>query len=154
MPATKVFHLGILVNDLEAARALLSGLLGVTWDEIREASVDVTTTAGTERSEVRLCFSVEGPPFVELVQAQDGGGVYSRSHGEGLHHVALWEEDLDARLEELAAEGVNPECVVGWPGDPTMLAAYLPPAVGGGTRVELIRRLPEMPGYMPNLPGA
>lgn len=95
-----------------------------------------------------------GPRFVEPIEAQHGDGIYSRAYGQSLHHVALWEGDLDARLAELAAEGVAPECTLGWSGEQTVLAAYLPPEAGAGTRVELIRRLPEMPGYTPELPGA
>ena len=67
------WHVGILVYDLEAAIARFSDLLGLHFNRV-DADADLIGDAGSVTPvHVDAAFSVEGPPFYELLQAQNGG---------------------------------------------------------------------------------
>ena len=104
--------------------------VSVRFDDIVEDGVRV------ER-ELRLVYSVEGPPFLELIEAQDDG-VWGRQHGEGLHHIGVWQNGLEARIAELAAIGAEPQVIVHHLGE--ALAVYLSPESAHGARLELVRQ--------------
>ncbi len=154
MPATAVFHIGLLVHDIDAAKRRLRELLRMEFKETQ--TLPVALEWGGQRREVDVTFvySVGGPPFVELIQTQDNDGPFGKHHGEGLHHVAAWETDLEQRLAAAAALGAPADVrIFGHEGE-TPIAAYLPPAAACGMRVELNWYAPEMPGYTPQLPGS
>ena len=104
-----------------------------------EVPADRLWGAQTQRS-LRLIYSVEGPPFLELIEAQEDG-VWGRQHGEGLHHIGVWQDGLDARIAELAAAGVEPQAIIHHLGE--TLAVYLTPETAHGARLELVRRKPS-----------
>jgi catechol 2,3-dioxygenase-like lactoylglutathione lyase family enzyme len=153
MPATKVFHVGFLAHDIEEARERYALVLGVEWGDVLDYEFNYSYGGETHLSPVRACFTIGGPPFLELLQTQDNDGPFSRKYGEGLHHVSIWEQDVDAKLEELARIGVEPFATVAWPDGPGSIAAYLPPEALKGTLVEIVRHGPDIPGYTEQMPG-
>ena len=153
MPPTKVFHVGLLAEDLEAGREFYGSLLGVEWGDIMDFDLEYQYGGETHRSRVRACFTVGGPPFLELLEARDDDGPFSRKFGEGLHHISIWEDDVDARLAEMAEQGVEPFATVAWPDGPGTVAAFIHPSAAHGTLIEVVRRGPDIPGYTEQLPG-
>jgi catechol 2,3-dioxygenase-like lactoylglutathione lyase family enzyme len=143
MTATNLYHVGILVTDIEAAKAHFAALLGLTFGETRVVALkDVEDHGVVTDVDLPVAYSVEGPPFLELIEAREGG-TWGIQHGEGLHHVGVWQDDLAERVAELLAAGHAAECVVRRP-DGTMMATYLDvehPHVHG-TRLELVGRQP------------
>jgi len=93
-------------------------------------------------ADITVVYSVEGPPFIELIESQDDG-VWGHQHGEGLHHIGLWEDDVTARLAELAAQGITADLEI-FLGDDVLYAAYLPPSALHNTRLEIVTR--QRPG--------
>ena len=55
------FHVGILVKDIEAAAADFIALLGVEFEPVHAQQVGTGDT-------VRLCYSLQGPPYLELME--------------------------------------------------------------------------------------
>lgn len=90
------FHVCCVVPSLEQAMAELSGAIGVSWKEIRDRS------SGEMRW--RLVYSVEGPPFIELVEGEPGTPWHT-PEGPVLHHIGRFTEDLDAGIEAIERAG-------------------------------------------------
>ena len=139
MTATPLYHVGILVDDLDAAVTHFGSELGLTFNEPRLIHLDQLEEHGEPAPErdLRVVYSVEGPPFLELIEAQEGG-VWGHQHGEGLHHIGSFHEDLAGRVAELLAAGTPPECTVRIGGE--LVAIYLGPEHTHRTRLELVRR--------------
>lgn len=91
------FHVGIIVEDIEAAREELSRALGVHWGATHESSYGKAT--------IRVCYSREGPPYVELVEGEPGS-TWDTARGSHVDHLGFWSEDLDADMRRLEAEGL------------------------------------------------
>src|SRR5450631_1063469 len=92
-------HLGIAVKSLAEAKVLYS-LLGL---EISEEEV-------VEREQVRLAMVQLGESRIELLEplGEDSlVGRFLKKRGEGLHHVAIHVDDIEAKLAELKSQGVS-----------------------------------------------
>jgi catechol 2,3-dioxygenase-like lactoylglutathione lyase family enzyme len=90
---TPPFHVGILVADIAVAIERFSEALGMRFTEPTE---QITTVHDPEPTEcrVRAAYSINEPPYLELIEAQ-GDGVLSLRRGEGLHHIGFWAPDFD-----------------------------------------------------------
>src|SRR5216683_5744005 len=75
------FHVGILVRDVEAARADFTARLGVEFEPVHRQKVATGETT-------RFCYSLQGPPYLELVE-MTGTGSWSPEQPEGFHHIGL-----------------------------------------------------------------
>jgi catechol 2,3-dioxygenase-like lactoylglutathione lyase family enzyme len=89
------FHVGILVRDIDQAAQDFSALLGLRFEAVRAAPV-VTGEVN------RFCYSLQGPPYLELVQ-MTGSGIWGPAVGEGLHHIAFAEPDVPGRCAAFAS---------------------------------------------------
>ena len=99
MPA---YHVGILVRDIAEARDRFSAALGITFGPVEPR---VLTFTSDEADEVVLCYSVEGPPYIELIEA-NGAGLFGLQHPEGVHHIGAWVTDGASHCAALGAKGV------------------------------------------------
>ena len=139
MTATPLYHVGVLVNDIEAAMAHFGAELGLTFNEPRVIRLDDLEEAGqpAPARDLKVVYSVEGPPYLELIEAQEGG-VWGHHHGEGLHHIGSYHDDLAGRVAQLIEAGTPPECTVKMGGE--LIAIYLGPEHTHNARLELVRR--------------
>jgi len=119
------FHVGILVKDIEAAAADFTALLGVEFESAHAQQVGTGDT-------VRLCYSLQGPPYLELME-MTGSGVWSPDQGEGLHHVGVSDPGVSGRC---AAFGEVDVITPGGDGSP--LVAMTRPGALHGVRVEYL----------------
>jgi len=90
------FHVGILVKDIEAAAADFTALLGVEFEPVRSQLVATGETT-------RLCYSLQGPPYLELME-MTGDGIWSSAHGEGLHHIGAADPSVPGRCTAFGGE--------------------------------------------------
>ena len=99
------YHVGIVVPDLQAARARLSGQLGVVWGPVlRLDPVEYRDGAGRDLAlPTAFCYSV-GEPCLELIQEQ-AGTVWECNPHSNLHHLGFWSGDL---VEDSAT--LDPAC--------------------------------------------
>ena len=98
-PTRLVHHVGIAVNDLEAAIQRYRELFGLEAGEIIEL----------EERGVRGCFIPVGETNLELLQSTrpDGFiGSFVASRGQGLHHICFEAEGVGERLKALQELGV------------------------------------------------
>lgn len=106
MTATNLFHVGFIVHDLDLAMERFGKALNLTWTEKAVAEADMwEPDRGHYPLALDIVYSKEGPPHIELLEAQ-GDSLYRASMGEGFHHLGGWASDPDARTEELEAMGL------------------------------------------------
>jgi catechol 2,3-dioxygenase-like lactoylglutathione lyase family enzyme len=118
------FHVGILVRDVEAARADFSAKLGLEFEPVHSQQLATGETA-------RFCYSLQGPPYLELVE-MTGSGSWSPDQPEGFHHIGVSDPSVPARC---AAFGDGVELIA--PGaDGAPRVALTPAAALHGVRVE------------------
>jgi methylmalonyl-CoA epimerase len=100
MAVRGLHHLGVAVDDLDAAIARYAALFGATVEH-REVLID----QGVEACSLRV-----GDSRVELLRPLAGDtpvGRFVAARGPGLHHVAYEVDDVTAELARLAAAGVR-----------------------------------------------
>jgi len=91
-------HVAIVVRDLEAAIRLYRDTLGLELTHVEEV----------KEQQVRTAIFGHGMGRVELIcptTTDSGVARYLEKRGEGLHHICLEVEDLDAALAALRAVG-------------------------------------------------
>jgi len=85
----RYFHVGILVRDIEAARADFTAKLGVEFEPVHGQQIATGETT-------RFCYSLQGPPYLELVE-MTGTGSWSAEQPEGFHHIGISDPSVPAR---------------------------------------------------------
>ena len=124
----ELYHVGILVFDMDEAIRRYGDLFGVEFSETRAIRVG--------DDEPLLAFSKGAPPRYELIQAT-GDGLYARSQGEGLHHLGYWADDATAAADELAARGLT-QGVSARTRKGEVVFAYFEPDGLHGVRIEIV----------------
>jgi hypothetical protein len=130
-----VYHVGVVVNDIESSIREVGDQLGVTFDAPQLLTVTSGGPGGGGRpASVRLAYSHGEPPFLELLEASEDG-VWTQAGGQRLHHVGVWTPDIKKEVGRLELLGFSTE-MVGIAADERDLFAYLINAQG--IRVELV----------------
>jgi methylmalonyl-CoA/ethylmalonyl-CoA epimerase len=91
-------HVAIVVRDLEAAIRLYRDTLGLELTHVEEV----------KEQQVRTAIFGHGMGRVELIcptTTDSGVARYLEKRGEGLHHICIEVEDLDAAMGALRAVG-------------------------------------------------
>lgn len=129
---TDVDHVGIAVEDLEAAVERYRAIFG-----LGPAHREVVRSQGVEE----VLFRV-GTSYVQLLGALGPDtpvGRFLAKRGPGFHHVAYRVDDVAAALERLRAEGVRLVDEVPRPGSRGTTIAFVHPQDLGGVLVELVQ---------------
>ncbi|NLY49468.1 MAG: methylmalonyl-CoA epimerase [Firmicutes bacterium] len=129
----KVDHIGIAVNNLQTALEFYEGILGIKC----------TGQERVEEQKVTTAFLPLGDTELELLESTDPTGPVARfieKRGEGLHHIALQVDNIEAVLEKMKAAGVRllDETPRGGAGGTKI--AFLHPKASGGVLLELTER--------------
>jgi hypothetical protein len=95
---TPYYHVGLVVTDLKAAMSELSAGLGVTWEEPHHS------TYGDWGIDV--VYSMEGPPYIELIQG-GADGPWSSAGGPRLDHFGYACQDPIADGARLFESGFS-----------------------------------------------
>ena len=99
MAIKRVDHIAILVRNLETALAVYRDALGMS----------VTHTETIPEQDVNIAFLPSGDTQLELLEPispDTGIGRYLEKRGEGMHHICLEVDDIEATIAELTAAGV------------------------------------------------
>ena len=123
-------HIGIAVDDLDAALAFYTEALGLEVD----ATEDVPSQG------VRAHFMRVGSVSLELLEATTEESPIRRfvsRRGAGIHHITLRVEDIAAALARLKARGVRLIDETPREGAEGALVAFVHPASAHGVLVEL-----------------
>ena len=117
-----LFHTGIVVDDLAAAKAELGEQLGVTWFE-GGAEVVLITDDGARTVRSAYALSREGPHHVELAQSVPGT-VWTVSAPGHAHHLGYWVDDVAEASSALMRSGSPRVATVAMSEDARPMCAY------------------------------
>lgn len=133
MAVQGIHHIGVAVDDLDAASLLYAQLFGARVEHravMEEQGVEaVSLLAGTGRIELLAPLGPETPV-----------GRFLLKRGPGLHHVAFEVADLGAELARLRADGaalIDQEPRAGLFG---FQVAFVHPEATGGVLAEFVAR--------------
>lgn len=140
LATTDLYHVGIVVPDIDAAAARLTAVAGYTWTKPVESSLSVTTAAGEFELANRFVYSLQAP-HLELVQ-EVPGTVWTAP----AHHLGYWVDDIGSAAAQLEQVGYIQEAR---PSGETLstFAYYTDPT---GVRIELVDRalFPDWPAFL------
>ena len=121
----KIHHVGVAVEDLEAAIELYTNNFGA----------ELTHRASNEKDGLTAAFLRAGEAEVELIQPlreDTPVGKFLANRGPGLHHIAIAVKDIHQAIAEARAKGldmIDQEPRMGLHG--TRIAFVHPKSVGG-----------------------
>ncbi len=125
----KIAHLGVAVKDLGPVKRLYSELLRLP------------VSNEEENEEMRWVFVPVGESSMEFLQAKGEDGPIARfihKNGEGIHHVALEVDDIEATLHWLKASGLPLVDETPRPGAHGSRIAFIHPKATQGVLLELV----------------
>jgi methylmalonyl-CoA epimerase len=126
-----IHHVGVAVDDLNAAIARWAALFGATLEH-RERVED----QGVEAASLRI-----GESRIELLAAlgaETPVGKFLAKRGPGLHHVAFATADVGAELVRLKADGVELIDETPRQGMFGLQVAFVHPEATGGVLAEFV----------------
>jgi len=129
----KIDHVGIAVKDLDAAIKFYEEILGLKVDMIEENA----------DQKVKIAFIPTGDSEVELLQSTTPDGPVAKfieSRGEGMQHIALRVDNIEAALAGLKDKGIRLIDEVPRYGAGGARIAFIHPKATLGTLVELCER--------------
>src|SRR6185436_19155862 len=125
-------HIGIAVKSIEAASIYRA--LGLTIEHVE--------TVETQR--VKTAFLSVGDANLELLEPTSPDSPIAKfieKRGEGIHHICLRVDDLEAHLERLKAAGYRLINEAPVPGAHGCRVAFLHPSAGNGVLIELSEKI-------------
>ena len=124
-------HVGMAVQDLEAAMRLYSEVFGATLGEVLELPDQGVRGTLLEMGQTRL-------ELLEPLGPDTAIGRFLARRGEGLHHLAFHVENIEEKLESLKAYGIELVDLQSRPGM-TGLIAFIHPRSVHGVLTELVQ---------------
>lgn len=127
----RIDHVAIAVSSMDEALETFRTLWGLTPERTEEVASDKITEA----------MLPIGESFLQLLEPTDESSTVAKfieRRGEGLHHIAVRVEDLDATLEGLKAQGarlIDSEPRIGGGGH---RVAFVHPKTTHGILIELV----------------
>ena len=100
----ELYHIGLIVPDLGAAMAQYTATFGFSWATVHESTPEVIVDGERRQAQIAVTYSVQGPPYLELVQERRGS-IWG-ADGLALTHVGFWAEDLSAGRRALDESGL------------------------------------------------
>ena len=129
-----VDHIGIAVKDLAESKKFYTEVLGLKVHGEDEV---------VEEQKVKVCFIPSGDSEVELLESTSPDGPIAKfieKNGEGIQHLALRVDNIEAALEELKAKGVRLIDEKPRYGAGGASIAFIHPKATGGILLELSER--------------
>lgn len=135
MALHELFHIGIVVPDLDAGCERFTELLGLEWGPVMQNDIEIRDGDGRARVVPnRIRYSTTAPHF-ELIQECPGTPWVCNEHSN-LHHVGIFTDALVADSGDLAAASCPLELMDGGADAlPSMFIYHRDPL---GVRLELV----------------
>ena len=96
----KINHIAIVVEDIENALAVYRDAIGLPLEHIAEEPAE----------QVRVAFLPTTSGEIELIQpttSDSGVAKFLAKRGEGLHHICLEVDSVDATMETMKTRGLQ-----------------------------------------------
>jgi methylmalonyl-CoA/ethylmalonyl-CoA epimerase len=132
---TTLDHIGIAVRSLESGARIYQDL-GLIVGHVE--------TVETQR--VKTAFLSVGESNLELLEPTSPDSPITKfieKRGEGIHHICLRVDDIEAHLERLKAAGYRLINEAPVPGAHGCRVAFLHPSAGNGVLIELSEKTEE-----------
>jgi methylmalonyl-CoA epimerase len=130
---TKISHIGIAVENLEGARKFFEENFSLPATERENFGELLFSFIGFEGESTRL----------ELLQSTTDAGQMAKfisKRGQGIHHIALETDDIQAELQRLQARGIQLINQEPYRNAHQELVAFIHPKSTNGILIELIQR--------------
>lgn len=130
MPAIKVDHLAVVVEDMDAALKFWQDALGLP----------LQGTESNEHEAVDVAFLPVGESRIELLKpTTDDSGIakYLAKRGAGMHHVCIAVTDIESAMKQIADHGVQLINETPRTREDGTRYAFVHPKSTGGVMVEL-----------------
>jgi len=134
MKIKRIEHIAIAVKNIDAMREVLEKKLGIEFEYEEYLPQHAT----------RLAMFPIGQTYLELLESNKpdtGTSRWIAEHGEGLFHICLEVDDIDAAMAELRLKGVGFQQEKPVIGHGNCRIVFLDPASTGNVVIELA----EMP---------
>jgi len=134
----RLFHTGLVVDDLQTAMTELQDALGLTWSTPHhfQALPLWTPETGLQQIDLVATYSRQGPQHVELIQGL-ANGVYTPLPISAVHHVGVWVDDVPGEVTTLQDKGWVVSAAGATPEEGYGLFVYLDHP-GSNMRLELV----------------
>ena len=135
-PMQKIEHIGIAVNNLDAAESIYESLLGIKPYK-REY---------VESESVLTSFISIGPNKIELLASTSEDNAihkFLQKKGEGIHHLAISVSDIRAEMKRLKENGFRLLSDEPKIGADNKLVCFIHPKGANGVLVELCQEIDE-----------
>lgn len=126
----QIAHIGIAVHNLDESIPFYTNLLGLSLEKIEEV----------ESEQVKVAFLKVGESRFELLEPMDESSAINKflqKKGEGIHHIALEVDNIEQRLTDLKANGIQLIHEVPKQGANNSQIAFLHPKSTNGVLFEL-----------------
>jgi methylmalonyl-CoA/ethylmalonyl-CoA epimerase len=130
MKIKRIAHLGVAVNDLDAALKFFTQGL----------PLEVTHTEDYQG--MKIGFLPVGDSSIELLQDASGSSAIRKfldKNGEGIHHIAFEVDDIHEAVAELKERGIKLIDETPRPGAHGMSIAFMHPKATHGILMELVQ---------------
>ena len=128
-------HVGIVVPDMAQAKALFTGFFGCRWAPMGNGEMPMRIDGRQVSVPLQACWTVEGPPDLELICAPEGT-LWHTPDRIVLHHMAYWADDFEATSARLSTAGFPLELT--YDEIEGQVSRFVYHKVPGGPRIELI----------------
>ena len=121
-------HIGIAVRSLDAAK--IYEALGMKVDHVETVATQGVKTAFLSAGDANL-------ELLEPLSPESTVAKFIEKRGEGIHHICLRVDDIEAHLASLKSKGFRLINETAVPGAHGCRVAFLHPAAGNGVLIEL-----------------
>lgn len=142
MRIRQIDHIGVAVRDLDRYLDVFGNILGLEIHDFEEADpYEGLRIAFARVGETDFEFLQDRLPEAEdKVTDQRDIARWIDRRGEGIHHVALRVDDVDAAIAEAKARGLRVLDETGRPGARGSRVAFLHPKSTGGVLIHFVER--------------
>jgi methylmalonyl-CoA/ethylmalonyl-CoA epimerase len=134
----KIEHIGVAVQDIEKSVHLFRDLLGIPLEKVYES----------EAIKTKIAFFPLGDSTIELIEPMNPASPaakFIQKRGEGIHHICLGVENVEAALNDFAAKGIELLDQKPRRTQDGRLIAFLNPKSTNGVLIELMEIGAEQP---------
>lgn len=140
MKIKRIEHIAIALKSMDAVKDVLANKLGIPMEYEERIATSGTTLA---------MFPV-GETYLELLQSDQAGSGTNKwieERGEGLFHICLEVDDIDASIAELKTKGIRFQSDTPRIGHGNCRIVFMDPATTGGIVIELAEQPKDGHGH-------
>jgi methylmalonyl-CoA/ethylmalonyl-CoA epimerase len=133
----ELYHVGIVVHDLDDGMRRFGELLGIGRWVTFETAIPSRYRGEDVTAGARAAYGNAGPSYVELVQPTSGpwtAQAFLEERGEGVYHLGYWVDDVPDAIRRADAAGLGVDWSAEADGKPFVV--YLDAI--GGVHLELV----------------